>query len=343
MDYFYAACEEVRHADLKKKPFVVGTATIARKERGVVQTANYEARKFGIHSAMATMQAFKLNPNLIYLESDYKYYDEVSEKVMKILKSYGFLTEVMSVDEAAMDIGDKSYDDALALAKDIKEKIRKEQGLPCTIGISVSKIYAKMMCDSSKPDGLGILKREDLLGFLNGKDTGAILGVGKKTEEKLKLMGFSTIGELSKANPNFLVDKFGTFGRELFLLANGKDESRVHDNYSVLSVGRERTLEKETKDLEEIDKMLKGLSNEVIEEIKKQQMWFKGISVKARYADFSERIKNKKLNNYTDSIDILYNTSTQLIRELVKEKNVRKVGVRTYLLTEKKGQRSILM
>lgn len=341
MDYFFAACEEVRHPELKRKPFVVGTATIAKKERGVVQTSNYEARKFGIHSAMPTMQALKLKPDLIYLESDYKYYDEMSDKVMKLLKGYGFVTEVISIDEAALNIADRSYSAAELLAKEIKKQIKDETGLPCTIGVSVGKIYAKMACDSAKPNGMMVLKEEDLKSFLKDKDIDALLGVGKKTAEKLHLMGIKTIGELSKADPNILVDKFGVFGRELFLLANGRDDSKVGDNYNVMSIGRERTLEKETRDINDIENMLTYLSKEVIEEVKKEGLWFKGISVKARYSDFTERVKNKKLNNYTDSLDTLNSTALQLIKELVGEKSVRKVGVRTYILSLKKGQKSI--
>jgi nucleotidyltransferase/DNA polymerase involved in DNA repair len=341
MDYFYAACEEVRHPDLKDKPFVVGTATIAKKERGVVQTCNYAARKFGIHSAMATMQAFKLKHDLIYLESDEKYYEETSDKVMKLLKSYGFKTEAISIDEAALDLGEKDYTDAETIAKEMKERIRKELGLPCTIGVSVSKTYAKMACDSAKPNGLKILKEEELMAFLSEKKTDALLGVGKKTSQKLEAMGIKTVPQLAKADPNVLVENFGAFGKELFLAANGKDRSRVEENYNILSIGRERTLEKETKNIEDIDKMIRMLSEEVMAEISKNGLWFKGISVKARYADLTEKIKNRKLNNYTDSFDTLYTISLQLIKELIKEKNVRKVGVRTYLLEQKKGQRSM--
>lgn len=342
MDYFYAACEEVRHQELKARPFVVGTATIAKKERGVVQTANYEARKFGIHSAMPTMQALKLYPALVYLESDYKYYDEVSDKVMKLLRGYGFVTEVISVDEAALDMDGKGYADAESLAREIKKRIKDELGLPCTIGVSFSKTYAKMVCDSAKPNGMGILKDDDIAPFLKDRKVEDILGVGRKTAEKLGSMGFDTIGKLAKADPNLLIDKFGAFGKELFLLANGKDGSRVADNYNVMSVGRERTLENETTDLDDIDNMLKELSREVIEEIKKQGLWFKGISVKARYSDFTERVKNRKLNNYTDSFEVLYSTASQLVRELVGDKRVRKVGVRTYIVAARKGQRSII-
>ena len=341
MDYFFAACEELRHPELKSRAFVVGTATIAKKERGVVQTCNYVARGFGVHSAMPTMQALKLKPDLVYLESDDSYYEEMSAKVMKLLKSYGFTTEVISIDEAALALGEMGYSDAEALAKKVKARINNELGLPCTIGISIGKIYAKMVCDEAKPNGIGLLKEEELLKFLKDKDIGSLLGVGRKTSDRLKAMGISTIGELAKADPNVLVERFGTFGRELFLLANGRDESRISENNTIMSVGRERTLDSETKDLDRIDAMIKELSKEVLDDVRKKGLWFKGISVKARYSDFTERIKNKKLNNYTDSFDVLYDTATRLIRELVKDKSVRKVGVRAYVLELRKGQRGI--
>ena len=341
MDYFFAACEEVRHPELKGKAFVVGTASIAKKERGVVQTCNYEARKFGIHSAMATAQALKLKPDLVYLESDDSYYEETSAKLMRLLKECKMPLETVSIDEAAIDLGEMDYQSGESLAKEIKKRIKKELGLPSTIGVSTGKVYAKMECDVSKPDGLGVLKKDEIHDFLKDKKISALLGVGRKTEEKLNKMGIEKIGQLAKMDPNVIVENFGEFGKELYLLANGNDTSKVTESYSVLSIGRERTLERETRNLEEIDCMLKKLSKEVIEEAKRQGMWFRGISVKARYYDFTERIKNRKLSNYTDSLDVLYNTSTKLIRELIGDKNVRKVGVRTYYLESRKGQRSI--
>lgn len=341
MDYFFAACEELRHPQFKSRPLVVGTASIAKKEKGVVQTCNYEARKFGIHSAMPTMQALNLKPDLVYLESDDRYYEEVSAKVMKLLKGYGFHTEVISIDEAALDIGEMDYIDAEKLAKEIKNSINNKIGLPCTIGVSVGKIYAKMICDMSKPNGIGILKGSDLKDFLKERDIKDILGVGKKTADRLKALKINTIGQLGKADPNVLVENFGEFGKELFLLANGMDNSKIEENYTALSIGRERTFERDTKDIAEIEKMLALLSKEVIEELNRSGMWFRGISVKARYLDFSEKIKNRRLSNYSDSYDTLYNISLPMIKELLKVRSVRKIGVRTFDLEPKKGQRGL--
>ncbi|MGA2800483.1 MAG: DNA polymerase IV [Candidatus Micrarchaeaceae archaeon] len=342
MDYFFAACEELRHPELKSKAFVVGTSTIAKKEKGVVQTCNYAARKFGIHSAMPTAQALRLKPDLVYLESDDEYYSMVSEKVMALLKGYGFPTEVVSIDEAALDLGETSYESAEELAKRIKGKIKKEIGLPCTIGVSTGKNYAKMVCDDSKPNGIGILKGEEVVPYLKDKKVEKMLGVGRKTAERLASMGIEKIGEIANADPNLLVERLGSFGKELYLLSKGIDNSKVVGSASVLSVGRERTLEKESRSAQDIERMLMELSKEVVKELGKQGLWFKGVSVKARYSDFTERIKNRKLNNHTDSLDTLYGTAAQLMKELVGEKYVRKVGVRTYLLEKRAGQRKIL-
>ncbi|MGI0100256.1 MAG: DNA polymerase IV [Candidatus Micrarchaeaceae archaeon] len=342
MDYFFAACEELKHPKLKSKAFVVGTATIAKKERGVVQTCNYKAREFGIRSAMPVSQALKLKPDLVYLESDDAYYEDMSSRVMALLKGYGMPTEVISIDEAAIDIGNMPYDDAGSMASAIKKRINSDIGLPCTIGISTGKVYAKMICDSSKPNGIGLLKGDDISGFLKDKKIGSLLGVGRKTEEKLNAMGIDTIGKLSKADPNVLVEKFGKHGKELYILANGTDLSKVSESYEVLSVGRERTLESETDNADSIVRMLGELSKEVIAEVKKKNLWFKGVSVKARYSDFTERIKNRKLNNYTNSIDTLNSTAMQLAKELIDYRKIRKIGVRVYIVESRKGQRSIL-
>ena len=282
MDYFFAACEELRHPEFKARPLVVGTATIAKKEKGVVQTCNYEARKFGIHSAMPTMQALKLKPDLVYLESDDKFYEEMSQKVMSLLKGYGFVTEVISIDEAALAIGDMSYEKAKKLAQEVKDRISKELGLPCTLGVSIGKIYAKMICDASKPNGIGILEEGELKAFLKDRSIDKLLGVGRKTSEKLKEIRINTIDELAKADPNVLVELFGDFGKELLLLARGIDNSKVIGEYNIMSIGRERTLDSNTKDFKEVEKMVDLLSKEVMAELRKNNMWFRGISVKSR-------------------------------------------------------------
>jgi nucleotidyltransferase/DNA polymerase involved in DNA repair len=341
MDYFFAACEELRHPELKGKPFVVGSAPAKSRDRGVVETCNYETRALGIHSAMPMNQALRLKPDLVYIESDDKYYMDMSEKVMKILKDFGFRMEVVSIDEAALGLGEMDYGKAEELARSIKQRLGSGMGLPCTIGIAPGKVYAKMVCDKAKPNGIGVLRSEDLKAFLKDKKVEALLGVGRKTAEKLKEMRIGKISELAKADPNVLIDSFGSFGKELFLLANGIDESRIEEKYDVLSIGRERTLDSYTNGMDSIARLLKELTKEMIDEVRRQQMWFKGISVKVKYTDMTERIKNRSLSNYSDSFESTYRTALELMKELVGEKQVRKVGVRVYAVESRKGQRAI--
>ncbi|MDE1833294.1 MAG: DNA polymerase IV [Candidatus Micrarchaeota archaeon] len=341
MDYFYAACEEARHPELKGKPLAVGTQTIENRLKGVVQTCNYEARRLGIHSAMPTAMAFKLCPTLNYMPDDWKHYLEMSGRVMETIKSRGLKTEVISVDEAVMDLGEMDYGRAEELGNELKSEISEKLGLPCTIGISVGKTYAKMVCDASKPNGLGVLKGEDVKSFLRDKEVTKLLGIGEKTAERLKEMKITTIGDLARAKPLVLESRFGSWGKEMYLLANGIDNGKVVENAAALSIGRERTFGRDTDDLEDIGAMMKELAHEVMEEVGKQGYWFKGIGVKARYPDFTEKIKNRKLSNYTDSEKLLYSIGMELIKPLVDERRVRKVGIRVYELNPKKGQRSL--
>ncbi len=341
MDYFFAACEEARHPELRGKPLITGTSPEETKFRGVVEAANYEARKFGIHSAMPTSMAYRLKPDIKYIYSDEPYYESISAKIMEMLSGYGFRMEVDSIDEAAMELDVADYPDALKLAKEIKQKIKQNFDLPCTIGVSTGKIFAKIVCDSAKPNGIRVLEEKDIQDFLKDKDIEKIPGVGRKTAEKLATLKIKKIGDLAKADPMMLIDSVGSFGRELFLIANGTDESTVEENVSVVSIGRERTLENNATKMNDIDSMLNNLTDEVISEVKKQKLMFKTIGVKARYADFTDRIKSKSFNTYSDSKDLVLSTARTLLGGLIGEKPVRKIGVRVSSLISVKGQRNL--
>ncbi|MEM3227418.1 MAG: DNA polymerase IV [Candidatus Micrarchaeaceae archaeon] len=342
MDYFFGACEELRHHELKGKPFVVGTSPEKDKMKGVVQTANYEARKYGIKSGISTVQAYRLYKDLIYLQEDYDYYESVSKKIFALLLSYHKPVEQMSIDEFAIDFGkDTSYHEAELLAMEFKERINKEIGLPCTVGISYGKVFAKMVCDSAKPNGFKTVKEEDIWNFLEDKSVGELPGIGVKTEEKLKEMGIAKIGELAKVNPLVLEEKFGSFGIEMHELANGIDKSKVIERYEVLSISRESTLEEPTKDLGKIKSKLKELSEDVKKEIDKNGYVFKTIGVKVRYSDFSGAIKNKSMERYSNSGELIFETACKLIELLVEGKEVRKVGVRVSSFSGGPGQRKL--
>ncbi|MGC8670139.1 MAG: DNA polymerase IV [Candidatus Micrarchaeia archaeon] len=341
MDYFYAACEEQRHPELKGKPLIVGNVPKNEKIRGVVQTCNYEARKFGIHSGMPLLDAFKLCPAQ-YVEADEDYYESVSSKVMELVKGYGFSTEVMSIDEAAIDLGTLTYEEALEYGKKIKADILSNFGLPCTVGISSTKYYAKMACDSAKPNGLLIVKDDELLKFISSKEVDKLPGIGKKTAEKLKEMGISTVGQLAALDPTLIMSKFGSYGLDMYLMAIGKDQSKVVSENTVLSIGREHTLKNKTSDINTIEKELNGIAEEVSTEVEKKGYWFRGVSLKVRYEDFSEHIKNMSFGSNESSASIIYKSAAKMARSLMKEgKKVRKLGIRVFNLVPKKGQRSL--
>ncbi len=174
MDSFYASCELLRRPELNGKIFVVGTGDEEHKLRGVVETASYAAKRAGIRSAMPVATALKIKPDLVYVPADHEYYEQISQKVMTLLKSYKYPTEVLSIDEAALDLGEIDYQKAEKLGKDLKERVSKELGLPCTVGISSGKIFAKMVCDAAKPDGLKVVTEKDIVKFLEGKDVDKI-------------------------------------------------------------------------------------------------------------------------------------------------------------------------
>ncbi|MGC8478617.1 MAG: DNA polymerase IV [Candidatus Micrarchaeia archaeon] len=341
MDYFFGACEELRHAELKGKPFVVGTAAEKDKMKGVVQTASYEARKYGIKSGMPTAQAFKLYNGLAYLKEDYDYYDNISSKIEFLLAGYNKPIEKMSIDEFAIDFGKDSYYEASLIAREMKERINKEVGLPCTVGISYSKTFAKMACDSAKPNGFKIVREEEIKNFLKDMEVGKLPGIGSKTEAKLKEMGINKIGELAAANPLVLIDRFGSFGKEMFELANGIDTSRIVEKSETLSLGRESTLDEPTADMQKIERKLRELSNEVKKELDKNGYVFKSVGVKVRYNDFTESIRNTSLTHYSNSEELMLSLALKMVGMLVRGKEVRKVGVRVSSLSGGIGQRRL--
>jgi nucleotidyltransferase/DNA polymerase involved in DNA repair len=339
MDYFYAACEEVRHPELKGKPLLVSSP--GGKSRGVVESCNYEARRLGIKSAMPVMDALKIKPDIQCVQADHDYYDEQSGRIMAFLKTFTTRMEVISVDEAALDIGSMGHDDESMLANKIKDGIFNEVGLPCTIGISKGKILAKMVCDSAKPNGIKILEDDEIRGFLWSRSVEDIPGVGRKTAERLGKRGIRTIGDLSRVNPVVLRDAVGSFSKELHDLASGIDNSVIIEHCETLSIGRERTLENPTSDIDRASDTLKALVGEVMDDLDKHQFLLKTITAKVKYTDFSDRIHSKSLSHPTDSRDVLLREATSLLKDLMSSKKARKIGVRVSSFTGKSKQKKL--
>ncbi|ASI13951.1 family Y DNA polymerase [Candidatus Mancarchaeum acidiphilum] len=341
MDSFFASCEQLRHPELIGKPFAVVTDSLD-KFRGVVQTASYSARKFGIHSGMPTMKALQLYPNLHCIKEDYDYYEKISNEVMEIIKSYGFKMEAVSVDEAAIDTTELNESQVLEVAKGIKTKISNELKLKCTIGIAKGKTFAKMACDSAKPNGFLFIKDYETIEFIKYKKVSDIPGVGAKTEGKLAGLNIHYIGDIQNSNVQVLVGLLGEYGSELYKLSKGIDEEKIVSDYTALSISREKNLYEDTNDIPTIMAQLKELSEDAANAVRSTQKLYKSITVKVRYYDFTTKIKTKTLSYYSDSSDVLYSEASELIKPLIKDNIlVRRVGVKVSSLTDSAHQHKL--
>ena len=344
MDYFFAACEELRKPEIKDKPVVVGADPKKGKGRGVVSTCNYIARKYGIHSGMPISMAYRLKPDAIFLPLDEPYYESMSNKVMSILKKYADKFEQASVDEAFLDVSQKAqtYENALELAKQIKEEIKTELGLPCSIGIGPNKLIAKMACEAAKPNGVKLVKESEAKEFIANMPVGTLYGIGKKTAAKPESEDYKTVSDLAKANPMKLMDEFGVYGVDIYKNANGIDESEVQENYEVKSIGREKTFEEDTSSIELMDKAIDEMSNEIAQEVARQGFSFSTITLKLRFSNFDEHLKSKSINYSSDSSVEIAKAAKELLRAYYDgEQLVRKVGVRVSGLKPFRGQKRL--
>jgi len=344
MDYFFAACEELRRPEIKSKSVVVGADPKGGAGRGVVSACNYAARKYGVRSGMPISMAYRLKRDAVFLPVDYDFYDSESKKVMTIIKGYADKFEQVSVDEAFVDVSGraKDYADAVSIAERIKGEIDVKVGLPCSVGVSANKLVAKMACEDAKPNGIKLVREEDAAVFLAGKPVRDLYGVGKRMNERLKAMGYSTIGDLAKANVMDLVEEFGSYGADIYHYANGKDDSEVQENYEVKSIGRERTFETDTDDVKVVSAAVWDMAREVASEVKKGGFAFKVITLKVRYPDFEEHMHSRSLNHRSNEVEDIARSALDLFgKNVEKGEKVRKVGVRVSNLVKYSGQKRI--
>ncbi|MDH7555698.1 MAG: DNA polymerase IV, partial [Candidatus Methanosuratincola sp.] len=232
LDYFYSQAEELRNPSLRGKPVVVCVYSRRTEESGVVATANYEARRYGLRSGMPIALAKKRlsGADPVFLPVDFAYYKEVSERVIRIIKEYSDQLEQVGLDEAYLDVSDRveDYVEAEQLAKEIKRRVLQEAGLKLTVGAGPNKIIAKMASDAAKPDGLMVIRPEAVESFIGPLPVDKIPGVGKKTAERLERMGIKTVQDLARFDPVRLVDEFGeSLGAYLHAASRGEDQDPV--------------------------------------------------------------------------------------------------------------------
>jgi len=345
MDHFFTAVEEREHPEYKGKPVVVGADPKDGKGRGVVSTCNYEARKYGIRSAMPIARAWRKCPQAVYLPVNYDLYKRVSSRIMDILRGFADKFEQWGLDEAFLGVSSRvqNFEEAKRLAREIKREIYEKEKLTCSIGIGPNKLVAKIASDFEKPDGLTAVEESDVKRFLSPLPVDKLLWVGKKTKQKLNALGIKTIGDLAKFDASVLIEKFGVIGRQLHLSAQGIDRSEVQERWEIKSMSRDTTFEEDTSDTEIILKTLNTLAEEVHKQLIKSNFNFKTVTIKIRYKNFETHTHSKTLPFLTDRLRDIQETASDLIQAYLQpNRKVRLIGVKLSNLVSSEKQKKLI-
>lgn len=305
MDAFFASVEVVKDPKLKDKPVIVGGDP---DKRGVVSTCSYEARQFGVRSAMSLFEAKKRCPHGIFVEGDYSLYREYSQTVMDLLYTYTPLVEVVSIDEAYLDITDMAleYGGETALALLIKEDIFKKTRLTCSVGIGSNKLIAKIAASKAKPNGFKIIPAGGEAAFLAPLSVQTLPGVGSKTQEALNRDGIQTVADLQAMGFDLLIERYGSHGYYFHLAAFGKDNRPVeNEDLPPKSIGAETTFEVDQEDLSFLKGSLEDLFNKAYRRLCRHRMRARGISLKLRYSDFRTITRAMTLDGHTNDRELL--------------------------------------
>ena len=343
MDQFFAAVEERERPEIRGKPVVVGADPKEGKGRGVVSTCNYEARKYGVKSGIPIARAWRLCPNAVFLPVNYRLYQKVSARIMEILRSYADKFEQWGLDEAFLDLSSRinSFEEAEKLAQKIKKEIHEKETLICSVGVGPNKLVAKIASDFEKPDGLTVVRGEDAKAFLAPLRVRKLLWVGRKTEERLNRLGIETAGDLAKYDASILTEKFGAAGTQLYLSAQGIDNSDIQERWERKSMSREITFEEDTSDSNFIFETLDIISEDVHQELTASQFTFKTTTVKIRYENFETHTHAKTLPFFTDRQKDIQKSAKELVQQYLRpDRKIRLIGIKlSNLLSTKKQMR----
>ena len=333
MDSFFASVEVRRDPSLAGKPVIVGADPKGGTGRGVVSTCSYEARRYGVHSAMPISRAYDLCPHGIFLPVDRPLYLGASAEVMAILSRHAGRIEQVSIDEAYLDVSDTgSFAAAATLAAAIKQEIREKAGLTCSVGVAPGKAVAKIASDYRKPDGLTVVAPDEVAGFLAPLPVEKIPGVGRKTGEDLRRMGVQTVGDLARCDVQDLIARFGRHGVHMYRLARGIDDREVQDREGCKSVSRETTFDTDTVDPSLLAGTLAGLAGDVTETLAADGLRCRTVTVKVRYRGFETHTRSKTLERFTDDPATIREAASGLLRLLLKDAPVRLIGIRLSML-----------
>jgi DNA polymerase IV (archaeal DinB-like DNA polymerase) len=329
MDSFYASVEANRRPELQGKPVVIGADPQQGKGRGVVSTCSYEARRFGIRSAMPVSQAFVLCPHAVYIPPDITHYSEVSADLMTILRSYGFRFQQVSIDEAFLDVSPLgNFTTVRTFAEQVQTTIRSQLGLTCSIGVGQSKLVAKIASDFKKPAGLTIVEPGGTQEFLGAMPVRKMPGIGGKSELALHELGIRTIGDLARYDVGKLVTELGRAAAVLHQTARGIDTSEVEERFGTRSISREVTFERDTDDPNLIISTIDALAEDVYTGLAHEGLRFRTLTVKVRYQGFVTRTRARTLSHFTGKKETLRTCVHTLLREMVENRKIRLLGIR---------------
>ncbi|WP_208559122.1 DNA polymerase IV [Marinilactibacillus kalidii] len=330
MDAFYASVEVRENPSLRGKPVIIARHPKENGGRGVVATASYEARKFGIHSAMSAQKAYELCPEGIFVSGNFELYRSISEEIRAIFKRYTDLIQPLSLDEAYLDITENkiNLNSATLIARKIQKDIYRELALTCSAGVSYNKFLAKLASDFKKPSGITVIPPDDAHDFLTSLPIEKYYGVGKKSVEKMHALEIYKGQDLYERSEMDLVTHFGKMGHSLYRKVRGIDDSPVVADRTRKSVGKERTFLDDLNSEEEVTQSLRQLANQTFASLKKHQKHGKTVVLKIRYNDFSTLTRRKTFPNYIVDAEELFVSALRIFEEEGSlAKGIRLLGI----------------
>ncbi|MDR0300043.1 MAG: DNA polymerase IV [Streptococcaceae bacterium] len=330
MDAFFASVEQRDNPELRGKPVVIGRNPVQSGGRGVVSTCSYEARKFGIHSAMSAKEAYERCPQAVFVSGHYQKYSEVSHQVRKIFARYTDKIQMASIDEAYLEVTENKLGakSAVKIAKLIQYDIYHELGLTCSAGVSYNKFLAKIASDWEKPHGLMVIKPEEALEFLAQLPVEKFHGVGKATVPKLHALGIFTGGDLQKQDPVQLAQRFGTYGWSLYQKSHGVASTHVSVSRNRKSLGKERTYGDFLMTEEAVKKALEKIARRVSELLQKYALKGNVVVVKLRDGEFQTLTKRKTIPTMFNDAGTLTESAFELIENYkMPQTGIRLVGI----------------
>jgi DNA polymerase IV (DinB-like DNA polymerase) len=348
LDYFFAQCEELRNPSIKDRPVVVCVYSGRTEDSGAVSTANYIARKYGVKSGMPIFMAKKKleDTNAVFLPVDHALYEEISGKIMGILKDFTDRFEQVGIDEAYLDVtqkGNGSFEEGRRLAENVKNEILRQQKLTCSIGVGPNKLVAKIAADTKKPDGLTVVTPEQVTVFLAPLPVSRLIGVGTRTRERMQALGINTVFDLSRYDMQRLIAVFGKTSATYFHNASlGIDEEAVQETGEATSISRIATLKQDSREIDFILEKTDELCKEIEAAVATARMLFKTIGIIIITTDMGIHTRSETLENPTDSLETMKGMVKELLERFFsqEESKARRVGVKiSNFFKEQKNQR----